>query len=268
MAGPAVSLPSELGRALLAIAEAAGRAILAVYEGDFAVERKADDSPLTQADLAAHRVILAGLAELEPAIPVLSEESAAVPWRERAAWRRLFLVDPLDGTREFVKRNGEFTVNLALIEDGRPVLGVVHAPALGLGMIGEPGRGAHLREGEGWRRLATRAAPPEPVVAGSRSHRDPLEHQMLARIGPHRRLPLGSSLKLCRIAEGVVDLYLRQGPTSEWDTAAGQAIVEAAGGAVVDLAGEPLRYNRRESLRNPPFLACGDPGRRWWELLR
>lgn len=259
--------PSPLAQALAALAEEAGRAILAVYESEVAVTCKEDDSPLTQADLAAHRLILERLPEIAPGIPVLSEESAPAEAAERLAWDRLFLVDPLDGTREFLKRNGEFTVNIALIEDGRPILGVIHAPALAHTLVGEPGRGAFRRQGSAWRAIAARPAPGKPVVAGSRSHRDPLENRLLARIGPHEALPLGSSLKLCRIAEGMVDLYLRQGPTSEWDTAAGQAIVEAAGGAVVDLQGRPLRYNQRDSLRNPPFLACGDPSRRWWELL-
>jgi 3'(2'), 5'-bisphosphate nucleotidase len=262
-----MSGPSALARKLAAVAERAGEAILAVYEGELAVTRKDDDSPLTQADLAAHRLILAELALIAPGVPVLSEESAPEEAAERLAWERLFLVDPLDGTREFLKRNGEFTVNIALVADGAPQLGVIHAPVLGLTVVGEPGQGAFRREGDSWRRIAARPAPPEPVVAGSRSHHDPLERLLLERLGPHRALPLGSSLKLCRIAEGKVDLYLRQGPTSEWDTAAGQAIVEAAGGAVVDLSGRPLRYNQRESLRNPPFLACGDPSRRWWELI-
>lgn len=262
-----MSAPSALLEALTVIAEAAGGRILAFYEGEVQVSRKEDESPLTQADLAAHRLIIERLADFAPEVPVLSEESAEVPFAIRRGWRRLFLVDPLDGTREFLKRNGEFTVNIALIEQGEPIAGVIHAPVFGLTMAGERGIGSFRRSGGGWKRVTTRSAPPRPVVAGSRSHRDPLENRLLARIGPHEALPLGSSLKLCRIAEGVVDLYLRQGPTSEWDTAAGQAIVEAAGGAVVDLQGRPLSYNQRESLRNPPFLACGDPSRRWWELL-
>ncbi len=260
--------PSPLTEVLAVVAEAAGEAILEVYRHDFAVARKADDSPLTQADLAAHRLIEAELAAIAPEWPILSEESAAVASADRRRWRRLFLVDPLDGTREFVKRNGEFTVNIALIEDGEPVLGVIHAPVPGLTYAGERGQGAFRRAGgKAWQRVTARPAPPEPVVAASRSHRDPLEERLLQRLGPHRPFALGSSLKLCRIAEGEADLYLRQGPTAEWDTAAGQAILEAAGGAVVDLSGRPLRYNQRATLTNPPFLACGDPARRWWELI-
>jgi 3'(2'), 5'-bisphosphate nucleotidase len=246
-----------------AIARGAGEAIMAVYAGDFAVERKADRSPLTEADLAAHRHIVAALGALTPELPVLSEESAHISWSERRDWRRYWLVDPLDGTREFVKRNGEFTVNIALVEDGAPVLGVVYAPARG-DMVHAVRGGPALREMPGGGEpLRARAAGVPLRVAGSRSHGDPRVAAFLDRAGPHEMVPLGSSLKFCLVAGGEADVYLRYGPTSEWDTAAGQCIVEAAGGAVTDLGFEPLAYNRRESLLNPDFVAVGDPGIDW-----
>ena len=249
---------------LVALARAAGEAIMAVYARDFAVEHKEDRSPLTEADLAAHRIIDAGLRALEPALPVLSEESAAVAWSERSQWRRYWLVDPLDGTREFVKRNGEFTVNIALIEDGEPTMGVIYAPALRELAHASRGAGTVLDAGQG--DCAVRVAPRDAApwrVAGSRSHRDPRTDCFLARIGEHELLSLGSSLKFCRLAAGALDVYVRYGPTSEWDTAAGQCILEEAGGRVTDLAGEPLRYNRRDSLINPDFIASANPAHDW-----
>ena len=252
----------------IALAREAGEAIMRIYEQDFAVQTKDDDSPLTAADLASHRILLAGLQALTPDIPVLSEEAADVPWETRRDWRRLWLVDPLDGTREFVKKNGEFTVNIALIEDGEPVLGVVQAPALDYLVHAERGIGAFLREVHGDVPLATTRPAAAPLrVAASRSHLDARTQGVLERLGEHDRLGLGSSLKFCRIAEGRVDFYPRFGPTSEWDTAAGQAVLEAAGGAVLQTSGDPLRYNGKESILNPDFLALGDPDVPWREWL-
>ena len=249
---------------LVALARAAGDAIMAVYAQDFAVEHKEDRSPLTEADLAAHDIIEAGLARISPALPVLSEESASIPWRERSRWERYWLVDPLDGTREFVKRNGEFTVNIALVEHGEPTVGVIYAPALGELAHASRGAGTVLDAGQG--ECAVRVSPRSSApwrVAGSRSHRDPRTECFLARIGEHELLSLGSSLKFCRLAAGALDVYVRYGPTSEWDTAAGQCILEEAGGRVTDLAGEPLRYNRRDSLLNPDFIASANPAHDW-----
>jgi 3'(2'), 5'-bisphosphate nucleotidase len=252
---------SELRAAVCDIARRAGHEILEVYGSDFAHESKADASPLTEADLRAHRLIVAELTRLTPELPVLSEESAEVPYEERRAWRRYWLVDPLDGTREFVARNGEFTVNIALVENGRPVLGVVHIPVSDTTYSGAPGQGA-------WRE--TGARPPVPIavrpraatplrVTGSRSHESPKLAARLAKLGPHEFLPAGSSIKLCLIADGSADLYPRMGGSSEWDIAAGQAVVEAAGGQVVSLEdGLALRYNKPDLL-NPKFLAYGDP---------
>jgi 3'(2'), 5'-bisphosphate nucleotidase len=259
----------ELARGCCALARTAGRAILEVYDSDFAVERKEDNSPLTAADLAAHRAILAGLHVLAPRIPVLSEESAEeVPWSVRGSWPRYFLVDPLDGTREFVKRNGEFTVNIALIEDHRPVLGVVFAPVLDemfWAWRGGHAFGQMVQSGKVELHTRPRASP--LIVAGSRSHADPRTLAALERLGPHELKPLGSSLKFCRAAQAQVDLYIRYGPTSEWDTAAGQCVLEQAGGGVSLTTGEALRYNTKESLLNPDFLAFGDANVEWWKVI-
>ena len=250
---------------VIAIAREAAAAILAVYEGDFDVARKADASPLTEADLAAHRCIVAGLSRLTPSIPVLSEESAhTVPLERRRGWTRLWLVDPLDGTREFVKRNGEFTVNIALIEDGVPVFGVIQAPVTGVLWHGVPGQGAFRRDADGERPLRVREPATAPLrVAASRSHLDPRTEALMGRIGEVETVGLGSSLKFCRLAEGGMDVYPRFGPTSEWDTAAGQAILEAAGGALLDPRGRPFRYNQRDTLLNGDFIALGDPSLPW-----
>lgn len=258
----------DLREACIGLARGAGAAILDVYASDFAVQAKDDDSPLTQADLASHRLIVAGLRALTPDIPVLSEEDAGIAWSVRRTWRRHWLVDPLDGTREFVKRNGEFTVNIALIEDGRPVLGVVYAPVFDYLLHGLAGDGAYLRERGEDRRLATRRPASAPLrVAASRSHLDERTAAALARMGDTERHGLGSSLKFCRIAEGVIDVYPRFGPTSEWDTAAAQCVLEAAGGAVLRLDGAPLDYNRKDDILNPHFIALGDAGLPWRDWL-
>jgi 3'(2'), 5'-bisphosphate nucleotidase len=257
--------PSKLLDPVLAIARQAGREILEVYRSDFVVEMKADRSPLTAADRAAHRVIAKELARLTPGVPVWSEESAAAPFEERSRWTRFWLVDPLDGTTEFVKRNGEFTVNLALIEAHQPVLGVVHVPVLDRDYFGGPGCGAFRRDGAGAACAITvrRPAQDPPRVLASRSHRAASLDRFLARLGRHELAVMGSSLKMCLVAEGAADVYPCLGPTSEWDTAAGQAVVEAAGGHVVDMGGQPLLYNRRAEALNPWFLAFGDATRQW-----
>jgi 3'(2'), 5'-bisphosphate nucleotidase len=266
---------AELARGCCAIARTAGRAILEVYDGDFAVERKQDNSPLTAADLAAHRAIVSGLQVLTPRIPVLSEESAEqAAWSVRRQWARYWLVDPLDGTREFVKRNGEFTVNIALIHEHRPVLGVVYAPVLeemfwgwqgGYAFASAPAQPGYPQSGKVELRTRPRAVP--LLVAGSRSHADPRTLAALDKLGPHELKPLGSSLKFCRAAQAQVDLYIRYGLTSEWDTAAGQCVLEQAGGGVTDMSGAPLRYNTKESLLNPDFLAFGDISVGWAALI-
>ena len=262
-------VPEALREGVMAVAEEAARAILAVYRRDFDVSHKADASPLTEADLAAHHSIVDGLARLTPDIPVLSEESAhTIPLPQRRAWSRLWLVDPLDGTREFVKRNGEFTVNIALIEDGVSVFGVIQAPVTGELWYGGAGQGAFRRDASGQMPLRGRRPATAPLrVAASRSHRDARTDALMARIGEVETVGLGSSLKFCRLAEGGMDVYPRFGPTSEWDTAAGQAILEGAGGAVLDPRGRPFRYNQRETLLNGDFIALADPALPWTQWL-
>lgn len=249
------------------LAVEAGARILGIYATAFGVTVKDDNSPLTAADLAAHHVIVAGLQRLTPELPVLSEESASVPFAERAQWRRYWLVDPLDGTKEFVQRNGQFTVNIALIENHEPVLGVVRVPVTGLCYSAVRGYGAFREDpGQPPQPIAVRRLEPHaPVrVVGSRSHGGPGLQKFVAALGAHELVTIGSSLKFCQVAEGAADVYPRLGPTSEWDTAAAQAIVEMAGGRVVSAkTGEPLRYNTRDSLLNPHFIVYGDASRDW-----
>lgn len=245
---------------LLDIARQAGAAIMEIYAGDHSVEYKDDNSPLTAADKAAHRIIVAGLERAYPDIPILSEEGAEIPYAERCHWRRFWLVDPLDGTKEFIKQNGEFTVNIALIEVGRPVLGVVFLPARNIMYSGRPGAGAWRQDG-GQAPVRIHVRETTDPAAGltvvmSRSHPTPELEQYLKQIKIARALPVGSSLKLCVVAEGQADLYPRLGPTMEWDVAAGHAVVEAAGGSVMTLDGQPLRYNKR-NLLNPYFIVSG-----------
>lgn len=253
--------------ATIDIARGAGTRIMAVYAGDFAVERKSDRSPLTEADLAAHHHIATALAALTPELPLLSEESAALEWSQRREWTRYWLVDPLDGTREFVKRNGEFTVNIALIEHGKPILGVVHAPARDQMLHAVRDAGAARATVDGDVPLRVRSVGATTRIAGSRSHGDPRMQGFLERIGAHELVPMGSSLKFGLVAGGEADVYLRYGATSEWDTAAGQCVLEQAGGLVTDLDRRPLVYNQRESLINPEFIAIGDRNIDWYRWV-
>jgi len=261
-------ITSNLRETVIAIAREAAEAIMQVYASGFEVVLKDDDSPVTAADLAANRCIVDGLTRLTPDLPILSEESAPVGWETRRHWGAYWLVDPLDGTREFVKRNGEFSVNIALIYQGAPAFGVVLAPVTGLVWHATRGEQAYRRQGLHDSVLRTRTPAHAPLrVAASRSHRSPRTQALLQRMGDIETVAQGSSLKFCRIAEGELDVYPRLGPTSEWDTAAGQCVLHAAGGAVLSAAtGKPFRYNRRESLLNGDFIALGDtrlPWRGW-----
>jgi 3'(2'), 5'-bisphosphate nucleotidase len=255
---------------IVEIARQAGGAILEVYATDFSVETKGDDSPLTKADMASHKIIVSALEALTPEIPVLSEESAEIPYETRKSWNRYWLIDPLDGTKEFIKRNGEFTVNIALIDGDRPVLGVVHVPVSGVSYFGADGDGAFRQEpGEPPQAIQVQSRHRRPVqVAGSRSHAGEALQKYLEKLGEHEIVSMGSSLKLCLVAEGKADLYPRLGLTSEWDTAAAQAVVEAAGGRVSDTAMQPLRYNTKESLLNPHFFVFGDKDQDWSKYLQ
>jgi 3'(2'), 5'-bisphosphate nucleotidase len=254
---------------LARVARDAGDAILEIYAGEFAVTRKGDSSPVTAADLAAQRVIVEGLATFAEVLPVLSEEADAAPWHERRQWQRYWLVDPLDGTREFVKRNGEFTVNIALIDGHDVIASVVFAPVFNQLYVAARGLGAFVQNvaRDAFVPIRARTCTSPPMLAGSRSHGLDRIEGILAPLGPHETFALGSSLKFCVIARGDADAYLRLGPTSEWDTAAGQCVLEEAGGHVWNLEGQPLRYNTREELLNPEFLAVGDEAFGWMHKL-
>ncbi len=252
------------------IAVEAGERIMDIYSRGFDVQEKDDRSPLTEADLAAHRHIVAELNALTPQIPILSEESAnQVPAAERLSWETFWLVDPLDGTKEFIKRNGEFTVNIALVQRHRPVLGVVHVPAKGVTYWGVEGHGAQRQDsaGEVHQLAVSRVAAGPLRVVGSRSHAGPHLQSYVEALGPHELVSQGSSLKLCLVADGSADVYPRFGPTSEWDTAAAQAVVTAAGGQVLDLQRRPLICNRGESVLNPYFIVFGDSSVDWFGPL-
>ncbi|UDL03845.1 3'(2'),5'-bisphosphate nucleotidase CysQ [Marinobacter sp. CA1] len=251
-----VTHPSmALVQQVLSVADCASQAVMKIYQTDFEVNFKADESPVTAADLAAHRVIDQALAELSPDIPVLSEEAAAIPWSTRRHWHRFWLVDPIDGTRDFTQRSGEFTVNIALIEHGEPVLGVVTAPALGEAYWGVKGEGAWKREADGRiRRLSVVVPPVRRRVVASKNHLNDDTRAFIESLGDHELVQAGSSLKFCRIAEGRADIYPRLGPTCEWDTGAAHAVLSAAGGKVTRLDGSPLRYGKEDVL-NPHFIA-------------
>jgi 3'(2'), 5'-bisphosphate nucleotidase len=244
--------------AIVALADRAGAVILEHYQGDVAVRAKADASPVTAADEAAEAVILAGLAELTPQIPVVAEETVAAGHVPEIGDGPFWLVDPLDGTKEFLSRNGEFTVNIALIEAREPVLGVVLAPARASAWWGARGKGAMARDAQGATRAITvRKAPADGVVAiASRSHRDAETQAFLDQAGVGKCISAGSSLKFCLVAEGKADLYPRFGRTMEWDVAAGHAVLAAAGGRVTTRDGAPFLY-RKPGFENPPFIARG-----------
>ena len=241
---------------VITIAEQAGQAILEIYQQDssqFNVTDKADASPLTAADLAAHQLIVNALTALTPDIPILSEEAANISWDIRQHWQRYWLVDPLDGTKEFIKRNGEFTVNIALIEQGEPVLGVIHAPVLNKTYYAAKGEGAFVKQGTTSKTISV-AKPSDTVrVVGSRSHPSPDLAGYLAQFAKHDMVPVGSSLKFCLVAEGSADVYPRFGPTMQWDTGAGHIIATEAG-ARVSFDGIASQVYQRENLRNPNFI--------------
>lgn len=243
---------------VIRIADAASVKVMNIYNTDFKVEYKADQSPITVADIAAHKLIMAELLELTPDIPVLSEEAANIPWLERQQWQRFWLVDPVDGTRDFTQRTGEFTVNIALIEQGEPVLGVVTAPALKEAFWGVKGEGAYKRDNTGKVREIYVSEPQQITrIVASKNHLNDETNAFIEKVGNHQLLQAGSSLKFCRIAEGAADVYPRLGPTSEWDTGAAQAVLVAAGGRVEKLDGTPLEYGKEDVL-NPHFIAMGN----------
>lgn len=250
-----VPLPSL--EALRGLCEAAGRDILAVRKVGCDPQYKVDGSPVTEADHAAHQRLEAGLPQLIN-LPMLSEEQAAAPWSHRRQWQCYWLVDPLDGTREYIEGYDDFTVNVALVRDGEVLLGMVHTPATGQTWAGGAGLGAWCWREDFREPVTVRVGKPLRIVA-SRAHLDDETQRLVATFPDARLKRCGSSVKFCRIAEGNADIYPRVGPTCEWDTAAGQGVLEGAGGAVLSLqTGLPLRYNRGESLINDSFVACSD----------
>ena len=249
---------NELLKQVVALSVEAGNAIMEIYNGPaFQVTHKEDKSPLTAADLASHHAIVKGLQTLTPAWPVLSEESERTPYEVRSQWPLFWLVDPLDGTKEFLKRNGEFTVNIALIERGMPILGVVYAPATGKMYFAARGAGAFRQEnGEAIPIRVQRGPGNVTRVIVSRSHGSDEVELYTKQYGECQFVPMGSSLKFCLVAEGVADVYPRTGPTMEWDTAAAHCVLDQAGGSVTAADGDRLLYNK-PSLLNPGFLASG-----------
>ncbi|MGA4604433.1 3'(2'),5'-bisphosphate nucleotidase CysQ [Pseudoalteromonas maricaloris] len=247
---------TDLLEEVLNLSIRAGEAIMEIYAKDFNVEYKEDESPVTEADLAAHKIIVAGLKTLTPEMPILSEENAGIDWQERQQWQEYWLVDPIDGTKEFIKKNGEFTVNIALINNGEPILGVVHAPALNESYLAEKSIGAFKQTGEARIELKVTTKPNQGLikVVGSRSHPSPDLAEYLTRFEQVDMVPKGSSLKLCLVAESKADVYPRLGPTSEWDTGAGHAVASIAGAKVSQVNGEPLRYNQKAEYLNPYFV--------------
>ena len=272
-------IPQDWVTRLVQIVEEAGARILDVYNTEFEVQAKDDESPLTQADLAAHHVILAGLTALTPNIPVISEEAAPPEFAVRSQWQRYWLVDPLDGTKEFVNRNGEFTVNIALIDGHEPVFGIVGVPVQNKVYVGdirqsEPDRRAYVVEDGQSRTIGGKGevetSNPIRVVASRNHGGERLEtylSELESQYSGLERRPVGSSLKLCVLAEGGADIYPRLGPTSEWDIGAAQAVLTAAGGNVYTPDGHVLAYNTKESLLNPEFLAVANGDRPWLEEL-
>ncbi|GGI67121.1 3'(2'),5'-bisphosphate nucleotidase CysQ [Shewanella gelidii] len=269
---PITRFQSEYLSVMADIAKQAGQAIMQHYGTDqLSVQVKSDDSPVTIADMASHQVIVQGLTKLTPEVPVLSEESEAIDWETRKQWPAYWLIDPLDGTKEFIQHNGEFTVNIAYIHQGVAVAGVVYAPALGKCYSGALGFGAWLEVTSAVNQQRCSAPVPAklsqlfakssvprkvPIIVGSRSHPSPLLSDYLANLDDYEMLSVGSSLKFCLLAEGAADIYPRLGPTSEWDTAAAQAVLESAGGRVnIYDADIRLKYNQKSSLLNPFFIA-------------
>ena len=259
----------ELLDPVIQIAYQAGKVIMEVYDAGFLVEEKSDHTPVTEADMAANKVIVSSLKELTPHLPILTEEAKPTPYSERKKWPRYWLIDPLDGTREFIKRNGEFTVNIALIDGDESVMGVVYAPVIGVLYYAAKGQGAFKQSStnEPKKIHVREKCSGKTVVACGRSHPTDEVKAFLENLGEHEIIRVGSALKSCLVAEGKADLYARLGPTSEWDTAAAQCVVEEAGGAITNIAMQRLRYNSKDDLLNPHFFVAGDVSINWSDFL-
>ena len=253
-------MKSDLIEQLIKISKEAGKAILEVYNSDFDYELKEDLSPLTKADTASHNIICERLEALTPDIPILSEENSDIPFNIRSQWNQYWLVDPLDGTKEFIKRNGEFTVNIALIEDKIPKFGVIYIPVSNEIYWGLENHGSYYQKNiHEKKRIQVSEITHNPLrIITSRSHENIIPQSFLDQIGNPEIINKGSSLKFCLIAAGEADIYPRLGPTSEWDTAAGEAIVKYAGGYVTTMKGDQILYNKKESFINPNFLVSSN----------
>lgn len=263
---------SNLKQPLIDLAKKAGEAILEIYEKSrqYPIQTKADHSPLTQADLMANEILQQGLKALTPDFPILSEEGVGIPWEERQKWTTYWLIDPLDGTRQFINHSGEFTVNIALIHHHQPVIGLLYVPVTEEVYYACEGWGGAYKQDAAHQVIPLQVRPwslGETIILTSTVVSQDRVKAMFGHLGAYTQITLSSAWKFGWVAEGKADLSPRLGNTSEWDTAAGQCILELAGGALVDLQGEPLRYNTRESVINPHFIALGDRGRLWERLF-
>ena len=256
---PPISLDQEYIEKLIKISKNAGDAIMDIYESEFDVNFKSDQSPLTKADILSNKIICESLKKITPDVPILSEESSNIPYPERSKWNQYWLIDPLDGTKEFIKKNGEFTVNIALIENNNPVFGLIHIPIKNETYWGTEKSGAFFIDKNSHQiSIKTSSKSSDTIrIAVSRSHHDKKLDDLLREIKSYKLISVGSSLKFCLIAHGKADCYFRMGPTSEWDTAAGHAIVKSAGVYVVDFNRDELKYNSKLDFLNPSFICSG-----------
>jgi len=247
---------------LIEISIEAGKAIMDIYKTDFDFKEKIDQSPLTAADLRSHEIISDSLSKLNPKIPILSEESSRIPFSERSSWDEYWLIDPLDGTKEFINKNGEFTTNIALMKNNKPIFGIIHAPSINETYWGGESIGSFYLEGDSDSDMKEMNVSPnrneEIRMVSSRSHPSDNLKYLLGIIGDHKMLSIGSSLKFCLIAKGEADCYLRLGPTSEWDIAAGDAIVRAANGTIKEINGQEIKYNKSDNILNPDFIVAAN----------
>lgn len=266
-----VAIDQSMLQEVVAIAKLAGAEILKIYQqkDDVNIKIKGDNSPVTEADLKAHQVIVEQLQQLTPEWPILSEEAADIPYETRRSWQYYWLVDPLDGTKEFIHGNDEFTVNIALIYQGQPILGVVYVPCADTTYYALNLEGAFKQVANDQpSAIHCSAEPQNPMrIVSSRHHKQPKLQQIFSAVGAYKLAVHGSALKFCVVAEGKADFYPRPGPTSEWDTAAAQCIVEQAGGVVCNEQGEPFRYNQKSSLLNPSFFASGSRQQSWVDFF-
>jgi 3'(2'), 5'-bisphosphate nucleotidase len=256
---------------VVSLAKFAGNQILKIYQGDFSVEYKMDESPITTADLASHNCICQGLRRLKPALPIISEESIPISFQERQNWEKYWLIDPLDGTKEFLERNGEFTINIALIEQFKPILGVIFVPSMNICYFAREGIGAYKQIGQNRpKKMHSKVWKEEQIITAVISRRHGLEKlkKFFKQFSKLNLLYCGSALKFCWVAEGLADIYPRFSPTFEWDTAAGQCILNEAGGQVIDSTGQELQYNRLYSLQTPDFLAVSDRHHPWLDYFK